>query len=73
MMEIFPTNIDPNVWNHIGMVKPFCGFSVKDCYQNHGLLSSTNALITQSHAFTVCLNDFLWLLYRVLNCTSEVS
>ena len=31
------------------MVRPFWGFPMIDSYQDHGLLSSTHALITQSH------------------------
>ena len=56
MTEIFPTNIDRNFVNHTGMVRPFCGFLMLACYQNHRLLSSTHVLITQSHS---CIHDIM--------------
>ena len=49
--KLFPTNIDHNVLNQIGMVRAFFGFPKPDCYQNHGFLSSTHALITQSNSW----------------------
>ena len=55
MMETYQTNIYRNVLSHIGMVRPFCGIFMIDCYQNHGhSLSSTHVLITQSHS---CIHD----------------
>ena len=58
--KLFPTNIDRNVLNHIGMVRAFCGFPMTDCYQNHGLLSFTHVLITQSHS---CIHGVWTILY----------
>ena len=46
------------------MVRPFCGFTMIDCYQDHGILSSTHVLIIVSHP---CIQDFVRLLYRDLN------
>ena len=66
--KLFPTNIDRNPLNHIGMVRPFCGFPMIDFYQDHGLLSSTHT----SFMYSRCLKGFVWLLYRVLNSPSEV-
>ena len=56
---------------HIGMERPFCGFPMIDCYQNHGLLSPTHVLITHSHScihgvWTTlfgCYNVF-WITYQ---------
>ena len=71
--KLFPTNIDRNVLNHIDMVRPFCGFPVIGCYQDHGLLSSTHVLITQSHSCIYGAWKILYGCYTVsLNCPSEV-
>ena len=58
--KLFPTNKDRNVLSHIGMVRPFCGFPMIDCYQDHGLLSSTHVLIAQSYS---CIHGVWKILY----------
>ena len=70
--KLFPTKIDCNVLSHIGMVGPFCGFSMIDCYQDHALISSTRFDNSVSFMHSPCLKDFLWLLYRVLKSPSKV-
>ena len=50
MMEIFSGKYRLQHFNHIGMVRPFCGFPMIYCYQDHGHLSTTNVLIAQSHS-----------------------
>ena len=59
MTEIFPTNIDRNFLNHTGKVRPFCGFPMLACYQNHRLLSSTrfdnSFMHSWCHAKRLCM------------------
>ena len=51
--KLFPTNLDCKILNHIGMVRPFCGLPMINCYQDHGLLSSVSFMHLQ------CLKDFV--------------
>ena len=59
-------NIDPNVLNHTGMVRPFYGFLMIDCYQNLDLLSSTHVSITQFHSCTHGVWTILYGCYKLL-------
>ena len=72
LWKLFPANIDRNVLSHIGMVRPFCGFPMRDCYRDHGLLRSTQGFDNSvSFMHSRCLKDFVTFLYRDLNSTSE--
>ena len=58
MKEVFQAKIDYKIDCSIGMMRPFCGFSMTDCYQNHGLLSSTHVLLIQSHSCIYSVGRF---------------
>ena len=49
-----------NVLNHISMVRPFCRFSIIDCYLKHGLLRVRYILMSQSHS---CCQGVWTILY----------
>ena len=74
MMDFLGGNHRLHCLNHIGILRPFCGFSVIDCYQDHGLLKFHTCFDDPaSFMLSRCLKDFVWLLYRVLSETYTVE
>ena len=49
MMETFSDKYRSQLFEPHWYGEAFLGISMIDCYQDHGLLSSTHALIAQSH------------------------
>ena len=72
MMDFLGGNHRLHCLNHIGMLRPFCGFPMIDCYQDHGLFKVPHMFWWPSliHAFTVSerfcvivIPCFIWDIY----------